>query len=195
MAEVHQTAVYDVTDAKVYALLTDANNASPTYGPAIDVPGIAQVKLDPNLITAELKGDGGAVLRKRGRIDRFKFSATYDLLDFDVLEAIIGGAASDPDVHRSGFKFDASTVIPYFGLSLVFNDVDQELGVFQLACFLYKCQITAGTLLGGQTDQFSQPTFDADALRPNGFATFWYAELRDESTMDDDVTAMVQPPA
>lgn len=193
MAVVHQTAVYDVTDAKIFALLTDANNASPTYGTALDVPGIAQIKLDPNLLTAELKGDGGAVLRKRGRVDRWKFDATYDLFDLGVTAALIGGAATDPDTHRAAFKFDASRVIPYFGAAITFNDVDQELGVFQLTMYLYKCQITAGTLLGGQTDQFSQPTFSADVLKPNGFATMVYAELRDATAQITDVTTMETP--
>ena len=189
MAVVHQTSVYDVSDCKVFALLTDVSPASPTYGTAQDVTGIAQVKIDPNLITAELKGDGGAVLRKRGRVDRFKFSATYDFLDFDVLSIILGGAAADPDTHRSSFTFHGGTVLPYFGLAIDFRDVDVEAGVSQLVTYMYKCQITGGTLLGGQTDQFSQPTMDVECIRPSGVDWMMYAELRD-TTLVSNVTTM-----
>ena len=90
----HQTVMFDVHDAAVAPLLTDPKNRVPTYGPLVDVPGISEVGLDPNFVTAELKGDA-RVIAKKGRIDRMNFSGTYAKLDLDVQAVIFGTSVAD----------------------------------------------------------------------------------------------------
>lgn len=163
MAAPRETVLFDVDDFKVYPL-TDDTGASPVYGTAVDVPGIAEVGLDPNLLTAELKGDGGRVLAKRGKIDRFNFSATYGKLDLDVIETIIAATVTDygtGDAETARARYVAGTQLPDFMAAFQILDVDTGLAAVTVSA--YKCQVTGGTLLGQSTDEFGQPTVDFEA--------------------------------
>jgi hypothetical protein len=156
----HETVTFDVHDFKVYPLLTDTG-ASPTYGPAVDVPGIAEVSLEPNFITAELKGDA-KVIAKKGRIDKFNISATYGKVSLDVLEAILGGAVTDNASTDSTWELLGTNSLPYFKAAFKIDDLDSGLGT--LAVTLYKCQLTGGTLISGQTDEFGQPEMEIEGI-------------------------------
>lgn len=164
----HETVMYDVEDAAVRPVLTDvAGAAAPTYGPTVDVPGIAEVGVDPNLLTAELKGDGGRVLAKKGKIDRFNFSATYGKLALQVLKVIMGGSVLDSGVtpnQKAVYELLSGTGLPYFGLEFVVLDVD--LGIGDLHVVLPMCQLTGGTLISGSTDSFGQPSLECEAFSP-----------------------------
>lgn len=168
MPVAHETVVFDVHDCKVYALLTDAAGASPTYGVAVDVPGIAEVSMDPNIVTAELKGDA-RVIAKKGRTDRINFSGTYSKLDIDVLQIIMGGSVSDSGVtpaEIARYRLSSPAPLPYFKIVFGIEDVDEGIG--DLTVIIYKAQLTGGTLLGSSTDSFGQPTFDAEGIALNG---------------------------
>lgn len=158
----HRTVFFDVHDAKVYSLTDDAG-ASPTYGAAVDVPGIAEVGLDPNLITAELKGDA-RVLAKKGRVDRMNLTATYGKLSLDVLEVIIGGTVTDgaPSANDAQWELLGDNELPYFAFRFKIEDL--ETGIGDLHVTLWKCQLTGGTLLGSSTDNFGQPTLTLEAI-------------------------------
>ena len=93
MAANNSTITFDVQDCKVYPVSTDVSGGI-TYGAAIDVPGIQEVSVEPNFVTAELKGDG-QVLAKKGKIDRLNFSATYSELSLAVLSVIYGGSIAN----------------------------------------------------------------------------------------------------
>ena len=160
MSAAHEAILFDVHDFKVYPLTAD-NAASPTYGAAVDVYGIAEVGLDPNLVTAELKGDG-RVIAKRGKIDRLTLSATYGRLSADVLEVIIDATVTDPAADQARARLLAGTPLPYFGCAFVIEDADN--GIEDVVVTLYKCQVTGGTLLGQSSDNFGQPTFTLDAI-------------------------------
>ena len=188
MAVVHQTVVYDVHDFKVFALTADTGGGgSPTYDAPIDVPGISQVSMDPNIITAELKGDA-TIIAQKARIDKFNLSATYGKIDIDVLEVILGGEASDPTAGEARYDYLAATVIPYFGCTFKMEDVETEAGIDDLHVVLYKCKITGGTLVTGQSDQFSQPSFTAEAIKPTSMTRMLRVRMLDTVT---DITAMV----
>lgn len=165
MSLAHETVAFDVHDAKVYDLLTDVAGASPTYGAAVDVPGIAEVSLDPNLVTAELKGDA-RVIAKRGRTDRFNFSATYGKLAFDVQEVILGFVVDDVTPDHVRARLAAPAPLPEFALRFTIDDTSAGLGSLHTA--LYKCQLTGGTLLGQSTDNFGQPTMQLEAIPLEG---------------------------
>lgn len=168
MAVAHSTVVFDVKDFKVYPLSSDTG-ASPTYGSAVDVPGIANVTMNPNFITAELKGDS-VVLAQKSRIDRMNLSATYGRLSLDVLKVLFGGTltegASDAEYNLAG-----TVTVPYF--KAAFQIDDTELGTSNngsVQVTLYKCTVTGGGLLNQQTDQFGQPTMDIQAIPSAGSA-------------------------
>lgn len=158
----HRTVFFDVHDAKVYSL-TDDTGASPTYGSGFDVPGIAEVGLDPGLITAELKGDA-RVIAKKGRVDRFALTFTYGKLSLDVLEVMIGGTVTDgePSANDARWALQGDNELPYFAFRFKIEDL--ETGIGDLHVTLWKCQITGGTLIGSSTDNFGQPTGQLEAI-------------------------------
>lgn len=160
MAAAHEAILFDVHDLKVYPLTDDAS-ASPTYGAAVDVYGVAEVGLDPNFVTAELKGDG-RIIAKRGKVDRIGFSATYGRLSADVLEVILGTTVTDPSATQARARLLAGTSLPYFKVAFRIEDADN--GIEDVLVTLYKCQVTGGTLLGQSTDNFGQPSFEAEAI-------------------------------
>lgn len=160
MALSHETVVYDVHDFKVYQLLTDTG-ASASYGAGIDVPGIAEASMDPNFLTAELKGDA-TIIAKKGRVDKMTLSATYGKISLDVLAAIVGGAIVDTASTSSKWSLAGDNSLAYFKAAFKIQDVDTGLG--DLHVTLHKCQLTGGTLISGQTDQFGQPTMEIEAI-------------------------------
>lgn len=162
MSAGHETVVFDVQDFKVYELLTDNSaSANPTYGPAVDVPGIAEVSLEPNFVTAELKGDA-TVIAKKGRVDRVNVSATYGKVSIDVLAVILGGDITDTATSAE-WLLSGLNSLPYFKAAFHINDV--ELGLGSVNVVIFKAQLTGGTLLGGSSDQFGQPTLQLEGIR------------------------------
>jgi hypothetical protein len=167
----HASVVFDVNDCKVYPLLTDVAAASPTYGAGVDVPGIASVTVNPNIVSAELKGDA-RVIAVRGRTDRLSFSGTYGRLSGDVMGVIMGTTTTDTGTtpnQTAVFRMKSPASLPYFKIEFQILDVEEGLG--DLRVVLYKCKLTGGTLLGTSSDNFGQPTFDADAIAINGRLT------------------------
>jgi len=160
MAAAHETILFDVHDFKVYPMISDTG-ASPVYGAAVDVYGIAEVGLDPNLITAELKGDG-VVIAKKGKLDRLNSSATYGRLSGDVLDVIIGSVTTERTADHTRTEIEAGVSLPSFGAAFVIEDADN--GIEDLVVVMFKCQITGGTLLGQTTDNFGQPSFEFEAI-------------------------------
>ena len=164
----HETVMFDVHDCKVYSLSTDTAGASPTYGAAKDVPGIAEVGVDPNIVTAELKGDA-RVIATKGRTDRLSFSCTYGKLAGDVMQVIFGHTVTDTGTtpnQTATFRLKSPASLPYFKIEFKIDDVDEGIG--NLVVKLYKCKVTGGTILGTSSDNFGQPSFDADAIAING---------------------------
>lgn len=156
----HETVVYDVHDCKVYALTSDTG-ASPAYGAAVDVPGIASVEVSPNFVTAELKGDA-KVIAKKGRVDKIAFNATYGKVSLDVLSVLLGGDVTDTAETQSHWGLLGANSLAYFKLAFKIDDVETGLG--DVVATLYKCQLTGGTLLGGSSDNFGQPTMQLEAI-------------------------------
>jgi hypothetical protein len=163
-----ESIVFDVHDCKIWPMVTDVTGASPTYGAAVDVFGIAQVGVDPNLITAELKGDA-RVIAKKGRLDRINFSGTYGKLSLPVLtvllSATVTSAGTTPNEIVKG-RLIGGVAMPYFKIGVQLQDVD--LGLAAISVIIYKAQITGGSLINTQSDQFGQPTFDAEGVALDG---------------------------
>lgn len=171
MAASHSAITFDVKDCKVYTITADASGSATTFGSGVDVPGIQEVSLEPNFITNELKGDGGVVLAKKGKIDRMNFSCTYSELSLDVLAILLGQTVTD---SGSGTSETAEmpiddTSLPYFKVAFLLDDL-QTSGdsLATVVVSLQKCQLTGGSLVSGSTDSFNSPTFTAEAIKPAG---------------------------
>lgn len=230
----HDTVIFDVHDARVAPMLSDSSGALPTYGDWVDLPGVAEVGLDPNFVTAELKGDA-RVIAKKGRIDRVNLSVTYGMLSLDAKAVVYGTAVTDlaavptataitgdttsasRDVVGTGFtgalvnrlitgtgipadtyvtsvtgttaltlskpatatgtsvslsvaatgakavsRLSSPAPMPYFKFGFKIEDLSEGIG--DLHVVSYKAQVTGGTELGSSTDNFGQPTFDAEGI-------------------------------
>lgn len=160
MPAAHEAILFDVHDFRVYPMTSDSG-ASPVYGAGVDVYGIAEVGLDPNFVTAELKGDG-RVIAKRGKIDRVALSATYGRLSADVLEVILDATVTDPGATQARVRLLAGTSLPYFKAAFRIEDADN--GIEDVLVTLYKCQLTGGTLLGQSSDNFGQPSMEMEGI-------------------------------
>lgn len=158
------TVTFDVQDCKVYPVTADESGGI-TYGAAVDVPGIQEVSVEPNFITAELKGDG-KVLAKKGKIDRLNFSATYSELSLAVMSTLFGGSVTTGGTgteETAAYEFTGGS-LPYFKIEFLVNDLENSLA--EMVFVLSKCQMTGGTIMGASTDNFSSPSFDAEAILP-----------------------------
>jgi len=171
MAASTSAITFDVKDCKVAPQTADASGSASTWGTAIDVPGITEVSLEPNFITNELKGDGGVVLSKKGKIDRLNFSCTYGELSIDVLNVILGdtkAAAGSSDAETLTMPITDAT-LPYFRIQFLIDDLETSGdSLAEVIVQLQKCQLTGGSLVSGSTDSFNQPNFTAEAIKPNG---------------------------
>ena len=188
MAAATETVLFDVHDARVWPLLTDAVGASPTYGTGVDVVGINQVGVDPNLVTAELKGDA-TIIAKKGRLDRFNINATYGKLSTAVLDTILGSvttASGSGNNEVQTARFAGGTSLPYFKFAAQVQDVDT--GLASLTIIVYKCQITGGSILGVQSDQFGQPNFTAEGIAIDG--TIGGVKAQADFILSESLTAL-----
>ena len=162
----HETITFDVVDCKVYPLTADSVGASPTYGAAVDVPGIQAVSLDMNIVSQELKGDA-TIIDKRSKLESFKCTLKHAKTSLDVLAKLIGGtvvdAGSTPN-QTATWSLNGGTSFPYAKIAWRIEDVDTGIG--NCLVTLYKAKITAGKLMDQQTDGYGQPTYDVDAIQP-----------------------------
>lgn len=165
-----QTSLYDVSDCKIWPLLTDLPTAaSPTYGAIVDVPGITAISVDPSIVSAELKGDG-RTLRTKSRVEKFQGKCTYDLLDLNVLLTVMGGGMAVATSAEQAWDMvlnGPSASLPYWGAAFEITDADDELGAADVHLVCYKCKLTGGSpIANAQTENFSQPTLEFDAIGP-----------------------------
>lgn len=163
----HESEFYDVARFYVFPLLTDAAGAaSPTYGAGLHVPGIAAVSVDPQFVSAELKGDNGAVLATRSKITSEQVQFTYDKIALDILAAVQGGAVVDHgSASRAGWGTKFGTPSKYFGAACSLTDGAVDAGVEAVHCYWYKCTLTGGQRLNAATEKFTQPTGTFSSFR------------------------------
>ena len=171
MAATESAITFDVKDCKISAVSADASGSATTYSASVDVPGITEVSLEPNFITNELKGNGGVVLAKKGKIDRLNFSCTYGELSLKVLEVLLGKTVTEAGTgtgETATLAMD-DTSLPYFRVQFLIDDL-QTSGdsLAEVIVQLQKCQLTGGSLVSGSTDTFNQPNFTAEAIKPAG---------------------------
>ncbi len=92
MALTTQTKILGINDAKISKLTLD-DATSLTYGTAVDVPGIRSLKITPNFIEKELRGDE-AVLDTYTKLDSIEWSFENAILSLDALAILLGGTVT-----------------------------------------------------------------------------------------------------
>ncbi len=81
-----------VNDAKISKLLTDITT-NPTYSSSVDVPGISEVKVSPNFVEKELKGDE-VILDYYSKLESVDWSFNNAKISLDALAILLGGTVS-----------------------------------------------------------------------------------------------------
>lgn len=94
MPTTHISKSYGTKHAQIEVLLTDAAGAAPTYGPAIDVPGIKSVTITGDIETKQLRGDN-TVLDEDSTLTGIGVSFEGAKLSLDVLAAALSSTVVD----------------------------------------------------------------------------------------------------
>jgi hypothetical protein len=168
MAALTSTTVYDIEDCKLFPVTANTSGASPTYGAAVDVPGISTLQIDPSLVSARVKGDGGKVINSKARIEVVTFSLTMAKLDLDVIATALTQNAVASTAGSETIDLD-NQELPDFKLEGQVLDTDDADGDVHVILFI--CKVTGGTILGQSSDTFGQPTLSGEARSPEHTST------------------------
>lgn len=130
----HVTKVFAVTDCKVRALTADPAGGSPTYGAAVDVPGIKSVAITGTVETKRLRGDN-RLLDADSVLTEVNVSIEYAKLSLDFLAVLLGGTVADsgttPNQLSAWDLTDESKPAPFLleGVSATADTIGGNVGM------------------------------------------------------------------
>lgn len=87
------TKVLELKDAKVFPLTADPAGGTPTYGAAVDIPGILKLDVSPNMVTKELHGDN-VLLDIYSKAESVDIGMENAVVPLDVLALLTGGTVT-----------------------------------------------------------------------------------------------------
>lgn len=87
-----ESVILGINDAKMSPITVDDSTAL-TYGTAVDVPGITNIKVSPTFIEKELRGDE-SLLDQYTRLDYIDWSFENAILSLDALAILEGGTVT-----------------------------------------------------------------------------------------------------
>lgn len=94
MALGHTTKVYGVVDCKIHQLSTDVAGTAPTYGSAVDVPGVKSMKTTLTMETKTLRGDN-TLLSADSVLKDISGTVEFARFSFDIWAALTSALATD----------------------------------------------------------------------------------------------------
>jgi hypothetical protein len=177
-----ESIIFSVHDMKVYELtaLGDADT-DPTYGTAVDVPGVNEVGLDPEISNAILRGDG-RVIDSRSSLDQLTLSFQYAKLSPAVLAVIDGGTVqtgTGPSEGITRYVRESDDRLGRWAFAALISEVDNPGGAAKL--YGYLCTASGGSLFGASDSEHGEPSFDATVIGiPKG--AMWALDLEDTGT-------------
>lgn len=161
MAAGHVTEHYGFRDGKLRLLLTDTGSA-PTYDTYVDVPGVTEMSVTPQIESAQLEGDD-EVIARRGRPQKIELEITFVQQSLDILPILLGGTVSDVDGTLARYRQLDTDSLPYFRFDGEVASVAEGLGGTR--CVFYKCQVTDAEPFGmAQLNDFGEFSFTAEAI-------------------------------
>ncbi|MFD9752669.1 phage tail protein [[Kitasatospora] papulosa] len=167
------TQVYGIQDAKISPLLTDPAAGTPTYGPAIDVPGIKTYEISGEIEVKTLRGDNKK-LSTNSALTNVQVAITHAKMSLDVLAAIIGGAVTDTGTtpaQKTSWDLTGDTAtMPPFKLEGVTppNGVDIIGGDVHVVMHKLTCSAFPDLGFAEEDYRIASFTADADPLLSNG---------------------------
>lgn len=128
MAPSPRTKVFATEDCAIQRLLTDSSGGT-TYGPMIDVPGIKQVGITPQIETKQNRGDN-ALLDSNSVLIGAEISWGQAHLSYPALEVFLGGEWTTEYTQEGGVilpEFRMTWKTPASGSSDVGGDIHFEV--------------------------------------------------------------------
>lgn len=184
--------IFSVHDLKVYPVtaIGDADT-DPTYGAAVDVPGVSEVSLDPEISNSMLRGDG-RVMDSRSTLDSLSLSFTYGKLSPDVLAVIDGGTVEVGTGTSEGitrYVREDGDQLPRWAFAALISEVDNPGGAAKL--YGYLCTASGGSIFGASDNEHGEPSFEATVIGiPKG--PTYAIDLEDTGTdLPADGTALI----
>lgn len=132
-----ESVILGINDAKISPITVDDSTAL-TYGAAIDVPGITEIKVTPSFVEKELRGDE-QVKDNYSKLDFIDWSFANSILSLDVLAILIGGTVTSGGVtpnQKQTYKLKNTDKPKYFKLEGKSDYAD----VGDVHVVLYKCK-------------------------------------------------------
>lgn len=90
----HVSKLYAVEDAKIYELTADPAGGSPTYGAAIDIPGVKTVGIGGSVNNTTLRGDN-SMLDSFSVLESVEVSMEWAKISLDAQALMLGGTVTD----------------------------------------------------------------------------------------------------
>lgn len=114
----HITKVFAAKDAAIFPLTADPAGGSPTYGTALDIPGIKTVQISGDINTVELRGDN-RLMDAQSSLTNVTVSIEFAKLSLDLLAAFFSNTVVDSGVtpaQKSVWDLLGSSELGYVGL-------------------------------------------------------------------------------
>jgi hypothetical protein len=159
----HSTVIRGISDAGLYPLTADTTG-SLTYGTKVDVVGIRQLTLTPELDQSEIDGDD-VTIDSRAKLKKFSGKAKAAKIHLDVLSKLLGSTVTDSGStpnQLATLTVAAADVIPKFKIAGQGSQVDTGLAAVTFTA--YKCALTGGLELQLQTGDYLVFDFEFDAV-------------------------------
>lgn len=162
----HITKVFAVQDCKISPLTADPATGSPTYGTAIDVPGIQTVAISGDMDTKTLTGDN-KTLDSVSTLTGVTVKIENAKISLDVLAALFGGEVTDDttgDTAIASWDLLGSSTPQYFKLECKTpsNGADPVGGDVHFV--LHKVSLSAFPDLGNANEDYATTGFSGAAL-------------------------------
>lgn len=146
MALPKKTYVFGVDDCKLFPISADTDTTF-TCEDGIDVPGIKQISITPNVELKSLTGDEMTVATKVKQPD-VACTIEFAELSQDVLAAITGGTVVE-GTGNSTFRVEEGNDPPYFQLQAKINGVDYA---GDMHIIIYKAKYSNAPINGTESD-------------------------------------------
>lgn len=153
------TYVFGAADAKISPLTADTGSA-PTYGSAIDVPGLKSIEISGSSDTKELRGDN-RLLAKVSTLQSVEVTLTFAKWSAD-LYALFTGATKTADGDDYTVTLTSTSEPGYFGLEAV--SVGASGAGSNVSIFLPKMIVTELPGLGLAEEDFQTVQIKCEAM-------------------------------
>lgn len=191
-----RVVLMELQDVKVAPLMSDPSDAEPTYGDWVDLAGILNLQVSPEMVTKTLYGDS-TIMDTYSRTTGINFTVTNSVISFSGLEVLIGGK-----VTRTGSGEDAQVVYSmiadnatpgYFKLEGKWNYASTDGTVKDAHVVLHKCRVSEAPdfTINDSSGDFGDCSFSGVAMPTEKSGKWWdmtlNAKARDIGTAEEDV--------